>query len=191
MQAPGEVRQEPGEDAARDAELARRVAAGDTGAEGELCARLLPRVRVWARLRTRDESRSADLAQEVLVTVLQSLRERRVREIDRIAAFVAGVCARTWLAWQRGEQRRGALLERYGASFESAALFDDAPLDLGRLAECFHKLAPRARSVLALTFFSERSGDEIAVELRTSAGAVRVARHRALGDLHRCMEGSA
>jgi RNA polymerase sigma-70 factor (ECF subfamily) len=59
-----------------------------------------------------------------------------------------------------------------------------------RLAGCFDRLAPRARTVLALSFYAESSADEIAAQLGTSSGNVRVLRHRALADLYACMEGA-
>jgi DNA-directed RNA polymerase specialized sigma24 family protein len=45
--------------------------------------------------------------------------------------------------------------------------------------------------VVLLTFQEDRSADEIASELGTSAGNVRVLRHRALLALQRCVAGSA
>jgi RNA polymerase sigma-70 factor (ECF subfamily) len=59
------------------------------------------------------------------------------------------------------------------------------------LKQCFERLAPRARAVLALTYFAERSGDEIASELRITAANVRVLRHRSLQQLHGCLESGS
>jgi RNA polymerase sigma factor (sigma-70 family) len=50
------------------------------------------------------------------------------------------------------------------------------------------RLSPRERAVVALTFYAERSTEDIARELATSSGNVRVVRHRALARLHECME---
>src|SRR5687768_5857118 len=47
---------------------------------------------------------------------------------------------------------------------------------------------PRERTVVVLTFYAERDGDAIARELGTSAGTVRVIRHRALARLRECLE---
>ena len=49
------------------------------------------------------------------------------------------------------------------------------------------RLAERARTVLVLTFYAERTADQIVEELRLTPGHVRVIRHRALAALQSCM----
>ncbi len=58
-------------------------------------------------------------------------------------------------------------------------------------AACLQALAERERLVVVLTFFADKSGDEVAKELGVSAGNVRVIRHRALARLRDCMDGEA
>jgi RNA polymerase sigma factor (sigma-70 family) len=58
-----------------------------------------------------------------------------------------------------------------------------------QLAACLEALAERERTVVSLTFFADKSGDEVAKELGLSAGNVRVIRHRALARLRACMNG--
>jgi RNA polymerase sigma-70 factor (ECF subfamily) len=177
------------DDAAEDGALARRIATGDTAAEEELCRRLLPRARAWGLKHMRDETAALDLAQHAVLTLLEALRADRVEEPDRLGAFLMGVCRRTLLGWRSGEWRRSELRARFGPSFEAVTEISDAALDRGRLVSCFDRLPPRARTVVALSFFAERSTEEIAEELGTSPGNVRVVRHRALTQLHACMEG--
>lgn len=180
------------DDAAQDEAIARRVVAGETTAEQELCRRFLPRVRAWGLKHLRDEAAALDLSQQVMLAVLEALRQGRVEQLDRLGPFVLGVCKHTMFAWNRGQRRRAALLDYFGPSFETALRIDDtveAALDRRRLGDCFDRLAPRARTLLALTFFTERSGDEIAGELGLSGENVRVLRHRALKQLHECMTG--
>ena len=179
------------DDAAEDARLARLVAAGDRDAELALCRRMLPRVRAWGLKHLRDEAAARDLAQQAVLVMIEAVRARRVEQVDRIGAFVLGVCKHTLEAWQRGERRRAALLDRYGPTFDGIAELADEALDRRRLQHCFELLAPRARAVIALTFFAERDGDDIARELGVSAGNVRVVRHRALAQLHDCVTGAA
>ena len=173
-----------------DTSLAKRVTAGDTSAEAELCARLLPRVRAWGLKHAHDEAAALDVAQQVLVVVIEALRAGRVAEPERLSAFVFGTCKHVLVAWRRGERRRADLLAQYGDALAGVCELRHDALDRGRLAACFDKLVPRARTVLALSFFAERSGDEIAAELGVSPGNVRVLRHRALEALQACMEGS-
>jgi RNA polymerase sigma-70 factor (ECF subfamily) len=179
------------DDALEDETIARRVAAGETAAEQELCRRLLPRVRAWGLKHLRDEALALDLSQQVLLAVLEALREGRIEQLDRLGPYVLGVCKNTVFAWNRGNRRREALLERFGPSFENVVRIDETALDQRRLGGCWDLLAPRARALLALTFFAERSGEEIAGELGVSPENVRVMRHRAMKLLHECMTGGA
>lgn len=180
-----------GDDGAEDIRLATRIALdGDAAAEAALCRRLFPRVRAYGRRHLRDEAAAADLAQSVLIVVLEALRERRVAELDRFPAFVMGASRNTVMEWKRGERTRRTLLERFGPSFASVLEPTD-PIDDRRLAGCLDKLPQRERTILALTFYAERSGDDIARELGISAGNVRVARHRALRQLHGCLSEGA
>jgi RNA polymerase sigma-70 factor (ECF subfamily) len=180
---------------ADDAELARRIAAGRPGAaaeaETELARRFAPRIRLFGLRRLRDPAAAEDLVQEVLVTTLEALRAGRVHEPERLASFILGTCRMTVVNQRRGTQRQARLLAQFARDLEPEP---DRPggasLDRDRLADCLAKLPARDRTVVALTFYAESSAEAIAAELETSAGHVRVLRHRALARLHDCLEGS-
>jgi RNA polymerase sigma-70 factor (ECF subfamily) len=173
-------------DADDDAALAGRIAREDRDAEAALCTRWWPRVRAYGRLHLRDEDEALDLAQHVLVVVIDALRERRVEDVARLAAFVSGTCRNTLSDWRRGQKRRRALLERFGPSFADVVQ-PRTPAGRG-LEDCLGGLAERERSVLVLTYYAELTAEEIADEQQTTAGNVRVVRHRALGKLRTCLE---
>lgn len=178
-----------------DGELARRVAAagGDAQAEGELYRRLARRVRLYGLRHLRDEHAAADLVQQVLLTTLERLRAGEVREPDRIASFVLGMCRMTVLEMRRGAKRREELLEKWmpANGVPASAGMTDEPLVLDRekLAGCLERLAQRERSVVLLTFAADKAADEVGKELGVSAGNVRVIRHRAIARLRECMDG--
>jgi len=179
-----------------DAALARRVAAAgervDSEAEAELYRRLAKRVRLYGLRHLRDAAAAADLVQQVLLTTLERLRAGEVREPEKIASFVLGMCRMTVLEMRRGSRRREALLEKWVPA--SAGMTYEAPeplaLDPARLARCLEALAERERSVVLLSFFADKAADEVGAELALSAGNVRVIRHRALGRLRECMESA-
>lgn len=125
----------------------------------------------------------------MLVITLERLREGRVREPERLASYVLGICRMVVLDLKRGEARRKRALERYAADVPMAESGSSPRVDLDRLAACLDRLHERERSVLVLTFYSERSATEVAAELGLSPGNVRVIRHRALGRLRECMSG--
>ena len=176
-----------------DGALARRVAAAgervDAQAEGELYRRLARRVRLYGLRHLRDEQAAADLVQQVLLTTLERLRAGEVREPEKIASFVLGMCRMTVLEIRRGSQRREALLEKWVPA--SAGMTYEAPeplaLDPDRLAACLEALPERERSVVVLSFFSDKPAGAVGAELGISGGNVRVIRHRALGRLRDCM----
>lgn len=176
------------DDSTEDIALARRITEGrDAAAEALLCRRLFPRIRAYGLRHLRDEAAAADLAQHVLVVVVLALREGRVEDPARLPAFVTGACRNTVLDWRKIDRRRAALLERFGPSFASVADVEPSTVDAAKVARCLDELAPRPRTIMVLTYFSERGADEIAGELGMSIGNVRVARHRALGHLHECI----
>lgn len=176
------------EDSREDAALARRIAIDrDSPAEALLCGRLFPRIRAYGLRHLADKAAASDLAQHVLVVVLEALRAGRVDEPERLAAFVMGTCRNTVLDWRKGERRRMALLEHFGSSLGSVVETEVAALDREKLVQCLERLTPRERTIMTLAYFGDRDADEIASDLAMSTGNVRVARHRALKHLHECL----
>jgi RNA polymerase sigma-70 factor (ECF subfamily) len=181
--------------ASDDAALARRIAAAgervDSAAEEELCRRLGPRVRLYGLRHLRDPHAAHDLMQQVLLMTLERLRARKLREPERIASFVLGMSRMVVLEIRRGSWRRESLLQTYGDTPEAVDAPEPLALDPDRLAACLDTLAERERTVVALTFFADKPGDEVGRHLGISAGNVRVIRHRAIARLRECMGGKA
>ena len=69
--------------------------------------------------------------------------------------------------------------------------FDIRPGETMALVRCMAALELRGRMVVMLSFFEERSAQEIANALETTAGNVRVVRHRAVAALRRCLDGGS
>lgn len=189
--SPRVARLEPTRDplALSDGALAACVSEGrgaDREAEAELCRRFALRIRLYGLRHLGDAAGAADLIQDVLMVVLERLRRGTLREPERLASFVLGTCRQAVLDRRRGAARRDALLGRFGDGLATAEAALPA-LDVERLDRCMDGLPPRERAVLQLTFYAERSGEEIARELDTTAGNVRVVRHRAVAHLRACM----
>jgi len=180
--------------ASDDAALVRAIGAAAPGpdgrAEAELYRRLAPRVRLYGLRHLRDPHAAADLAQQVLLMTIEKLRAGTLREPEKLASFVFGMCRLVVLDLRRGTVRRDALLRTYGdleQVTEPAALKE---LDERKLARCMERLAERARSVLVLSFFADKSAAEVGRELGLTAENARVIRHRALVSLRECMGGA-
>jgi RNA polymerase sigma-70 factor, ECF subfamily len=171
-----------------DAEIAERIGQGaDRGAEAELCRRFGRRIRLYGLRHLRSEAAAADLVQQVLLTVIQSLRGGKVREASRLASFVLGTCRMI----ARGQRREALRHDHLLATTVLPQVEPHEPassVDLERLRRCLEGLPHRERTVVIATFYGERDSDQIADELGMSSGNVRVVRHRAVAHLKGCMD---
>ena len=176
-------------DDASDGELVRRIGAGGAAAreaEGALCRRFAPRIRAYGRRHLRDDERANDLVQAVLLGVLEAARAGRVQDLHKVDRFVLGTCRNTLL---RARERDARLRPVATHDLPEIAIDPPEPVDVAALMRCLAALDDRARRVVWLSFNEERSAEEIAGELAMTAGNVRVARHRAVQALRRCLDG--
>lgn len=173
--------------ATSDEELARQVIAGGGGTlpEAELCRRFGRRVRLYGRSRLHDDDAADELVQRVLLLVLRKLRGGEVREPQRIASFVLGTARMVALEMRRPREQPMELDEELPCP--RADLVPDV-LELARLGECLKALPERDRSVVALSFFEDQSAADVGGALNMRPDHVRVARHRAVARLRRCMD---
>lgn len=184
---------EPDHTGLDDAELARRVAAagphGAGAAEAELYRRLAPRVRLYGRKHLRDDQAAADLVQQVLLMTIERLREGKLREPERLASFVFGMCRMVVLDLRRTQARRERLIATYREDVPAADPSSAPRLDHDRVLHCLEHLPERERSVLVMTFYEDASAQAVASTLGLSEGNVRVIRHRGLQRLRDCVTG--
>ena len=171
-----------------DPELVGQIGSGnDREAEAELVRRMAPRVRLYGLRHLRDEYAAEDLAQQVLITTIEALRAGRLREPEKLASFVPGTCRMMVLDLRRGAQRKQRLLDQFGADLLPSAepvmprFYHDA------LSRCLQNLKERERTVVAMTFYDEQTGADVASFLGVSEANVRVIRHRAIHQLRECM----
>jgi RNA polymerase sigma-70 factor (ECF subfamily) len=174
-----------------DAALALAIAAAaprvDLPAEAELYRRLAPRVRLYGLRHLRNAAAADDLMQQVLLMTLERLRAGKLRQPEKLASFVLGMCRMVVLEQRRGTARRDGLLRMYGDTPEAIESPEPRDLDEAKLAGCLEWLPERERSVLIMAFYADQPADAVARELGLSPGNVRVIRHRALVKLRECM----
>ena len=171
-----------------DADLARRIGSGtDREAEAELCQRMAPRIRLYGLRHLRDPHAAEDLAQQVLITTLEALRAGRLRDPDKLASFVLGMCRMTVLDLRRSAQRKERLLEQFGPGLLAPVPPSLPHLDQQQLTRCVQSLKERERSVVVMTFYDEQTSADVAGFLGVSEANVRVIRHRAIHQLRDCM----
>ena len=174
-----------------ESELVRQIGSGDREAEAELFRRMARRIRLYGLRHLRDAHAAEDLAQQVLITALEALRAGRLREPEKLASFVLGICRMTVLDLRRGTQRKERLLERFGPDLLQPVFVSNPRLDHDRLALCVQNLKERERTVVVMTFYDEETGANVASFLGVSEANVRVIRHRAIHQLRECMGGAA
>jgi RNA polymerase sigma-70 factor (ECF subfamily) len=180
--------------AATDAMLAEAIASAAPGAaqeqEAELYRRFAPRVRLYGLRHLRDAAAAQDLVQEVFIVLIDRLRSGGVRNVAAIGSFILGTSRTIALNLRRTHERR----ERLTATFADRTRCvtpSEPTLDEARVQECLNSLPPRDRSLLVMTFYAEQKAAEIASTFEMAAGAVRVARHRALMRLRNCVIGES
>jgi RNA polymerase sigma-70 factor (ECF subfamily) len=177
-----------------DTALARRILTASPGrdlaAEEQFCRRFAPRIRLFGLKRLRDAAAAADLAQDVLILVLDKLRAGEVREPDQIASFVFGAARQRVIDSRRSGGRRAQLLETFVADLEPSGESAEHTFDTDRLKHCLQLLAERERAVLVMTFYDDCPADELGTRLGVSPGNVRVIRHRGIERLRHCVNAS-
>jgi RNA polymerase sigma-70 factor (ECF subfamily) len=153
-----------------DAALVRAIAAAaprfDSQAEAELYRRLAPRVRLYGLRHLRDQHAANDLMQQILLMTLEHLRAGKLRQADKLASYVLGMCRMVVLEMRRGTFRREGLLQIYGDSGEATAeAIEPRLLDASQLSRCLQQLSERERSVLLLSFYADKPANEVGPSL--------------------------
>jgi RNA polymerase sigma-70 factor (ECF subfamily) len=171
-----------------DGALVRRIAAsrGAHAEEAELCRRFGPRARLFGLRHLRDDDRARDLAQTVMLAVLEAARGGRVADPDRVDRFVLGACRNQVLRAKETEARVEVLAEP--ARDVLVPGIAEEPVRTDALVRCLDALEERPRTVVYLSFSEGRTSGEIAAAIDTTPGNVRVLRHRAVEQLRRCLQ---
>lgn len=175
-----------------DAQVARSVAAGGPDAaehEDALCRRFLNRARVYGLKHLRfDVTAAEDLAQEVIMIVLEALRAGKVQNLDRIDRFILGTCRNVAHSMRRRAQKTVDTSRRLSKELGDAVT---APWDFvvtRTVAECLARLTQRESRVLMLLIQEGATAHEVADALDTTPGNVRVIHHRAIARVRQCLE---
>lgn len=175
-----------------DGDLAREVSATAAGqaaaAEGELYRRFARRIRLFGLKHLRDDMAADDLAQQVMLIAIERLRAGEIRNPDEIGSFILSTSRMVAIGLRRTERRRETLHMRVEVAEPVAAPADERLVDAERIRPCLASMRDRERTILLLTYYAERSAAEIAAALGMTAGAVRVARHRAVEAMRDCVE---
>ena len=159
-------------------------------AEAELFRRFAPRIELYGRRHLGNAPAAKDLVQDVLLRVVQAIRSSRLENPASLASFVLGTCRNvTWDA-RRAEARHSRIAREAAAHGVPAVEEAAEPLEqrsVLSLFGCMNGLPEREAMIVRMSFWEDRSAEDIGARLGLSAGNVRVIRHRALGKLVICM----
>ncbi len=175
-----------------DADIASVVVAGGPDAaagEAELCRRFLNRARLYGLRHLRfDVTAAEDLAQQVMVIVLEALRAGRVEDLEKIDRFMLGTCRNVAHSMRRREKRFAEAQRRLSSESARAVVPPWELVVTRRVEECLAELPTREANLLFLLYQEGATAAEAAAALRTTPGNVRVLHHRAIARLRGCVE---
>jgi len=179
-------------------ELVATAMSGDRRAVGRVLAIIRPLVVRYCRARLGAPDRSSasadDVAQEVCLAVLTALPGYRVQG-KPFLAFVYGIAAHKVVDAHRASARNRS---EPVADVPDAVAVTDGPeqrvlqVELSdRMAQLLDQLPDKQREIVILRVVVGLSAEETADAVGSTAGAVRVAQHRALARLRQSIpEGS-
>jgi RNA polymerase sigma-70 factor, ECF subfamily len=169
--------------------LVRRAVEGDSAATAELVSRIQPAVLRYCRARlgrfAGSYDAADDAAQEVFVAVLAALPRYR-DEGKPFAAFVFSVAGRKVADVARAAYRQPIAVAEVPEQADPAEGPESLALravDVDVARRLLAALPPQQQEILHLRVAAGLSAEETGAALGMTAGAVRVAQHRALGRL--------
>jgi RNA polymerase sigma-70 factor, ECF subfamily len=163
------------------AQMAERVLVSDPAAEDQFARTFGPRIYAMALVRTGDPDAARDLSQSALIEALQALRKGRLRDPQKLPAFVCGT-ARNVINYYLRARSRAPRSEPLGSDIPAG---DQVP-DLERaerlalVRRALERLEPDDRRILMMTLVDGLKPAEIAARLGLSSEVVRQRKSRAV-----------
>ena len=172
----------------REQELIRRAQEFDQEALGSLYELFYPKLYNYAYLQLGDVQQAEDLASEVLLRVLESLKGYRFRGVP-LAAWVFRIARNYLIDLQRRRQRRPQveLYEGIPNGHDSPQAAAERAIAGGELRLALTRLTEEQRQVIILKFVEGMDNASMARVLGRSQGAVKSLQHRALVSLRKIL----
>jgi RNA polymerase sigma factor (sigma-70 family) len=176
-------------------DLVLRVRAGDAASEDELARHFYPHLMAMAASRLSDRETAREIVQEALLAIISALRQGRLREPEKLPAFVVGTGRNLINSHIRSRAQRP---EPVTLGLEEAAIPDPDP-DSGEsflekeerkdvVLDALRGLKMVDRGILFLTLARGLNPREIAVEMGLRPETIRLRKSRALSRLRRHLE---
>jgi RNA polymerase sigma-70 factor (ECF subfamily) len=171
------------------ASLAQRIRDGNADAEEAFVRLFGERIRVMMLARIRDPETARELTQDALLAAWRSVREGRLRDVERLAPFVLGTARNIVNNYIRARAAEPRLEPLTGDADRVPAPNEGPDRERRELvAAALRRLSADDREVLLLTLVRGLTPREIARELGLGVDVVRTRKSRAL---KRAMEAVA
>ncbi len=172
----------------REEELIRRAQEFDQEALGWLYELFYPKVYNYAYLQLGDVQQAEDLASEVLLRVLESLKGYRFRGVP-LTAWVFRIARNYLIDLHRRRQRRPqvSLYEGIPSTTDSPQAVAERSVAQDELRLALTGLTEEQRQVIILKFVEGMDNASVARVVGRSQGAVKSLQHRALVSLRKIL----
>lgn len=159
--------------------LVGRIQSGDQAAEDELVRLYKRPVLAIATTRTGDREAARDLAQEVLMAVLQAARKGQVRESDKLAAFIQGTARNLINNYFRSRGRLAECSLELVTAAATDPVEEQEAAERGRiLRQELQRYSALDQQILLFSLVDGHSLAEVAKRLKMSHEAVRARKSR-------------
>jgi RNA polymerase sigma-70 factor (ECF subfamily) len=177
-------------DRSEEWELVQRAQTLDEAALASLYSAYYPRVYNYAFLQLGDIQAAEDLASEVMLKLLESIKKYRFRGTP-FSAWVFRIARNRLIDLHRRRKRRGEvnLTEPLASMQIGPQTMAERALERGQLQLALKYLTDEQRQVIVLKFIEGFDNASIAHMLGRSEGAIKSLQHRALNSLRRVMAG--
>jgi RNA polymerase sigma factor (sigma-70 family) len=172
-------------------DLVARIERGEADAEARLVQLFSGAVRTMTRARTRGALDDQDVCQEVMLAAITAVRRGRLREAERLGAFVAGVARNIINNQLRFQSRRP--LEPLTSDDVSTADFRDEIAQrerTGMVRAALQDMSAEDRQILLLTLVEGLKSGEAARRLGLDAEVTRARKSRAIKRLIERLRGT-
>ena len=161
-----------------------RLCSGDFRTESHFVAYFSELIQLKLRSRVHSPQVVADLRQETFVRVFTALRsEGRVKQPERLGAFVNSVCNNVLLEHYRSASRENLMEDDEGAdvpdpSLDVVSILTHKEMEQ-RVRQVLEELPERDRRLLRAIFLEERDKDAVCHDFGVDRDYLRVLLHRA------------
>ncbi|HEU4759428.1 MAG TPA: sigma-70 family RNA polymerase sigma factor [Dehalococcoidia bacterium] len=171
-------------------ELVRRAQAYDEAALEALYQTYYPKIYSYAFLQMGDVQAAEDLASDVMLKMLESLQNYKLKGLP-FGAWVYRIARNRLIDLHRRRRRRGEvdLSETLSATLASPQALAERALERGQLQVALKHLTDEQRQVIVLKFIEGFDNRSVGRIMGRSEGAIKSLQHRALAALRRVLHG--